>query len=56
MSHNALEEIDSNDLSGLTGLHNLNLSHNAIMKLTDHIVLLKELKEFDISFNRLKEI
>jgi hypothetical protein len=44
MSHNSLSEIDTSDLYGLTSLEHLNLSHNTIIKLTDHIVLLKELK------------
>jgi Leucine-rich repeat (LRR) protein len=48
--------VDNSDLAGLNNLQYLNLSHNNILRLTESVVHIKNLKEFDVSFNKIKQI
>jgi Leucine-rich repeat (LRR) protein len=56
LSYNELEEVENNDLAGLNHLQYLNLSHNAISRLTNSIVFIKSLREIDVSFNKIRQI
>ena len=53
LSHNCIKEIDVNSLDSLGQLKTLNLSNNEIEIIPDEIIMLINVEQLDLSYNKI---